>query len=319
LRLEEFEATPLEREFWKRAAPLCRQTRDPYSDRIHSEGFEIELRGLRVANGLLIGVAEVRIEKQYQNLDYLGLRLSGTIILKSFQPLKAVTRSGLRSRYLERGTRPKWLVPDFKISDVRDQLAEVLEQAFVPPKGSRLNASNLFEIFKDPERAWKKEDLEWTGQKLIMHPVFRIRVAETRSGPVYDEELYDFLARLSVPLDRSAETEGFEMPRERIEWARYKYRERALQKSISDEEEELRDLVARQKELKESLRSRREALERHQAERPKPKRAHTRAGNTVVFGSLCPLQGPPHSHFTDQSNWLHQHQAPLPTPMPNPR
>jgi hypothetical protein len=163
-------------------------------------------------------------------------------------------------------------VPDFKLPDGSDQLAEVLQQAFVPPKGSRLTASDLFEIFKDPERAWKKENLEWTGQKLIMHPVFRIRVAETRSGPVYDEELYNFLARLSVPLERSAETESFEMPRERLEWARYEYRERALQKSISDQEDELRDLVARQKELKESLGFRREALERHIAERPEPKR-----------------------------------------------
>jgi len=98
LRLEEFEATPLECEFWKRATPLYRQTRDPYSDRIHPEGFEIELRGLRVANNLLIGVAEVWIEKEYQNLDHLGLRLSGTITLKSFQPLKTISRSGLRFR-----------------------------------------------------------------------------------------------------------------------------------------------------------------------------------------------------------------------------
>jgi hypothetical protein len=162
LRLEEFEATLLEREFWKRATPLCRQTRDPYSDRIHSEGFEIELHCLRVANGLLIGVAEVRIQRQYQNLDYLGLRLSGTIILESFQSLKTVTRSGLRSKYLERGTRPKWLVPDFKLPDGSDQLAEVLKQAFVPPKGSRLTASDASRSSKILSEPGKRKT--WNGQ-----------------------------------------------------------------------------------------------------------------------------------------------------------
>jgi hypothetical protein len=55
LRLEEFEATALEREFWNRATPLCRQARDPFTDRIHPEGFEIELRGLRIRDHLLIG------------------------------------------------------------------------------------------------------------------------------------------------------------------------------------------------------------------------------------------------------------------------
>jgi hypothetical protein len=179
LQLEEFDGLSLEREFWKRAVPLCRQTKGPWTDWVHPEGFDIELRALRVADDLMIGVAEIRIERRYQNLDYLGLRLYGTIRLKSFRPLKTVTRSGLRADYLEPGTRPKWLVPDFKLPDRSNQLKEVLQEAFVAPKGSHLNGSDLFQIFKAPDRLWKKEDLEWTGKKLIMHPVFRIQTGVT--------------------------------------------------------------------------------------------------------------------------------------------
>jgi hypothetical protein len=103
LQLEEFDASTVEREFWKRAVPLCRQAKGPWTDRVHPEGFDIEVRALRVADDSLIGVAEIRIERRYQNLDYLGLRLCGTISLKSFRPLKTVTRSGLRAEYLEAG------------------------------------------------------------------------------------------------------------------------------------------------------------------------------------------------------------------------
>jgi hypothetical protein len=271
LRLEEFEATALEREFWNRAVPLCRQSRAPLSNRIHPAGFEIELRGLRVGNDLLIAVAEVWIEKQYQNLDYLGLRLSGTITLKSFWPLKSVNRSSLRSEYLEQGTRPKWFVQNFRLPEASNQLARILKRAFVPPRGSRLVASDLFGIFKDPERAWKKEDLEWTGKKLILHPTFWTQVAVTRSGPIFDEELYRFLQRFPLYVERSQETKAFEVPSERVEWARYEWWERKLQKSITDEEQELRNLVARQKAVGDALRSSREALERHMAKRPKGK------------------------------------------------
>jgi hypothetical protein len=164
-------------------------------------------------------------------------------------------------------------VPDFKLPDGSNLLKEVLQESFVAPKGSRLDASDLFQIFQAPDRAWKQEDLEWTGDKLIMHPVFRTQVSMTNARPVFDEELYDFLARLLLPIERSAETKPFKMPSRRVEWAWYEFERRRLENSISDREEELKTLVTRQKAVEDSLRSNKDALKRHTANRPGMKRA----------------------------------------------
>ncbi len=164
---------------------------------------------------------------------------------------------------MEPRPRPKWLVPNFRLPDGSGRLLELLRLVFVAPKGSRLSPTDIFQLFKEPERRWKKEDLEWTGEKLIVHPLFRIQIGMLRFGPVYNEELCEFLAGLPIHVEPSAETKAFELPPERLDWAQYEFQRLKLEKAIRDQEEELNALASRLDVIQKSLLRDREALKQH--------------------------------------------------------
>ena len=68
LRLEEFDASPLESQVWVAATTLCHQERPPYFDRIHPERIQVELRGLREYEQQELEKLIVALEKEVEEL-----------------------------------------------------------------------------------------------------------------------------------------------------------------------------------------------------------------------------------------------------------
>ncbi len=268
LPLKEFDASPVESQIWGAATALCRQERRPYSDRTHPEGIEVELRGLRVSDRMLIVRSEVWIEKQYRNTEYLGVSLSGDLKLLALVQITDVSRSLLKSKFLPLKRRPKWHVTNFNLDDLTARLAEILYLTFEAPSGSNIAASDLFSVFRSPEKAWTEENLEWTGQKFILHPTFSVQVGVTRTAKVYDEGLFNFLAVFPFSVERSPEMDGFEAAVQRVAWARYEYEQQELEKSIVALEKEVEESRARQTTASERLRFAREHLEQLKLKRP---------------------------------------------------
>jgi hypothetical protein len=250
------------------ATALCRQEHRPYFARGPLEDNEVELRGLRVNAHILIVKSEVEIQKQYRNTEYLGVSLSGELKLLALLQIKDVSRSLLKSRFLPLKRRPKWHVGKFNLDKLAARLGEILDLTFEAPSGSNIAASDLFSSFHSPEKAWTKENLEWTGHKFILHPTFSVRVAETRTAKIYDEGLFNFLTFLPFLVERSIEMDGFRASSQRVLWAQYEYQRQQLKDSIVALEKELEDLRARQASATERLSFTRERLEQLKLEMP---------------------------------------------------
>jgi hypothetical protein len=268
LSLEEFDASPVESQVWLAATTFCRQEHRPYSDRTHPERIEVELRGLRVNDHILIVRSEVEIQKEYRNTEYLGVSLSGELKLLALLQIKDVSRSLLKSRFLPLKRRPNWNVGKFNLDNRAARLCEILDLTLEVPRGSNIAASDLFSSFHTPEKAWTKENLEWTGQKFILHPTFGVQVGVTRTAKVYDEGLFNFLAVFPFSVERSAEMDGFEASAQRVAWARYEYEQQELEKSIVAQEKEVEESRARQTTASERLRFARAHLEQLKLEMP---------------------------------------------------